>query len=342
MYTGSASSRHFNHWAGCMSSPLVCICIPCYNAEKTIIETLESIRMQTYPNIEIHIFDNASSDQTVEIVGAVPDGRTFLHSAESTSTAESNFTRCLNLGRGEYTAIFHADDLYLPEMIEKEVQFLETHPYANGVLTFADIINEKSEKTKTVYAPSNLNLGVGESNSFELVDLLKVVLRENNFFFCPSAMIRTRICTEVLKIWRGDMFGPGADLDTWFRIADTGQLGLINLPLLQYRVSASHFSHDYNKLKTDRADLFAILDYWMEKPDVAIHLDASDMQWYRTWLMRDDVVRARNAIQKGEVKLAKELLGNVSLTYLLRQAVTSLRGAKFFALSVQTMLRCRV
>ncbi|WP_018294666.1 glycosyltransferase family 2 protein [Mariprofundus ferrooxydans] len=325
-----------------MSTPLVCICVPCYNAEKTIAETLESILNQTYSNIEIHIFDNASTDNTVEVVKAIADDRIYFHLAESTGTAESNFTRCLNLARGSYTAIFHSDDIYASDMVEKEVRFLESHPSANGVLTFAHIINDASQKVQTSYAPSCLKLGVGKSRAFELVDLFKAVLRENNFFFCPSAMIRTGTCTEVLKTWRGNMFGPGADLDTWFRIAESGQLGLINLPLLQYRVSTSHFSHDYNRLKTGRADLFAILDYWMEKPGLSESLGASDLRWYCRWSMRDHIVRANNAFRLGELKLAKSLLNDVPLMPLLIDAVSSLRGLKYCALFLLTVIKCRI
>lgn len=322
--------------------PLVCICLPCYNAEKTILETLESIRNQSYPNIEIHIFDNASTDKTVEIVKAVSDDRIYFHLAGSTGTAESNFTRCLNLGRGDYTALFHADDLYTSDMVKEEVQFLENHQHAGAVLTFANLINEDSEKMRTVFAPSYLELRRGQGDSFDLPYLFKAVLRENNFFFCPSALIRTKMCTRVLKEWRGGMFGPGADLDMWFRIAEAGKLGLINLPLLQYRISTSHFSHGYNKLNMNRADFFRIIDYWMVKPVVAACLDSEDKYWYQIWLMRDNVMRARNALRQGEVELARECLDHVSLGTMIKNSLGSFRGLKFLLLSMYVMLKVRL
>ncbi len=323
-----------------MDFPLVCICVPCYNAENTIAETLDSILNQTYPNFEVHIFDNASTDQTVKKVSSISDDRIHLHLAETTGTAESNFTRCLNLGRGEYTAIFHSDDLYSAEMVEKEVQFLESDQDAGGVLTFASLINEESQKTRTVFAPSYLNMQPGESAVFGLRHLFKAVLRENNFFFCPSAMIRTKTCLEVLREWRGGMFGPGADLDAWFRIAEAGGLGLINLPLLQYRISKTHFSHSYNLLKTDRADLFSILDYWMKKKEVSSFLDDEDLKWYQRWTIRDHVIRANNALRKNELCLAKEIMGDVNIHLLMKDAMVSLRGLKYFSLSLLTMLKC--
>ena len=48
--------------------PRVCICIPTYNVASTIRKTLESILNQTYSNIEVHISDNASTDNTLNII----------------------------------------------------------------------------------------------------------------------------------------------------------------------------------------------------------------------------------------------------------------------------------
>ena len=126
-----------------MENPLVCICIPCFNADKTIVETLGTLRKQTYLNIEIHVFDNASTDTTVECVKKIADKRIQIHLADGSSgDPESNFTRCLNLGRGDYTAIFHADDLYDPSIVEKEVKILEANKDISGVLTFATQIDD--------------------------------------------------------------------------------------------------------------------------------------------------------------------------------------------------------
>lgn len=323
------------------SLPLVCVCIPCYNAENTIEDTLRSLLAQTYENIEIHIFDNASSDNSLHVVSKLDNPRLIVHRENSTSDAETNFTRCLNLGRGKYTAIYHADDLYAPDIIENEVMFLEDNKEVGGVLTFANIIDENSQRTKTVYAPLSLKLKRLESASFDLITLYKAVLRENNFLFCPSAMIRTIICTSELKEWRGGLFGPGADLDTWFRIAKLGKLGLINRPLLQYRVCPAHFSYTHNKYNTNRADLFTILDYWMKKSEVADSLNKSDLDWYATWLMWDDITRARNALKKGEVKFAHNLLRTVSAKRLLKDSCGSLRGLKFFMLFILVCVKAK-
>jgi len=107
--------------------PLVAVCIPAYNSEKTIPATLESVLGQTYKNIKVIVSDNASTDGTAEIVGrfAASDPRLAIFRHPRNIGGEANFNHCIQLGDGDYTAIFHADDVYSPTMIEEQVSSLE-------------------------------------------------------------------------------------------------------------------------------------------------------------------------------------------------------------------------
>ena len=102
--------------------PLVSICIPTYNVEKTIAETLNSIIDQTYKNLEIVISENASTDNTLSLLDKFNDPRIKIYRTSKTIIAEQNFSRCIELATGDYIAIFHADDLYNSNMVEKQVQ----------------------------------------------------------------------------------------------------------------------------------------------------------------------------------------------------------------------------
>ena len=61
------------------TAPLVCICIPTYNGEKTIAAALASVLSQTYRNLVIHVVDNHSTDDTVAVVENFSDERITLH-----------------------------------------------------------------------------------------------------------------------------------------------------------------------------------------------------------------------------------------------------------------------
>jgi len=318
-----------------MNQPLVCICVPCFNAESTIAETLETLQAQTYTNIEIHIFDNASTDKTIEIVSAIVDDRIQMHQAESTGNAESNFTRCLNLGRGDYTTIFHADDLYAPDIIEKEVQFLEKNEGVAGALTFATQINELGSLGKTYLAPKSLNMKEGEARLFDVVAIFKAVLENDNFLFCPSAMIRTRVCVEYIKAWRGEEFKSSADLDVWLRLAAYNHIALLNAPLLFYRISDTQWTAGYRKKRKIRSDIFLVLDYWLKNDGIKQSMANVDMINYQKLQRYDALACMLNAVRDNEISLAKDIWmreGSFSVARELMQ-IKSSRDMKFFMLS---------
>ena len=127
--------------------PLVSICIPTYNAEKTIVDTLESIINQTYQNLEIIISENASKDNTLALLNNFNDPRIKIYlSSETTPRGEQNWNKCIELASGDYIAIFHADDIYMPEMVEKQIKAFQDNPSIGAVFTRATYINEYNEK----------------------------------------------------------------------------------------------------------------------------------------------------------------------------------------------------
>jgi len=288
--------------------PLVCICIPTYNAAKTIQETLESILSQTYSNMIIHISDNASTDDTLKIVGMFDDPRLHIHAHAENVGGEGNFTRCLQMAEGEYTAIYHADDLYVSTIVEKQVDFLEKSKMASGVLTFATQIDSRGHRLKTYLAPKSLDLNVGKAKSYSAVALLKAVLEHDNFLFCPSAMIRTSVCLDKIKVWNGKVFKSSADLDVWLRLAASGGLGLINEPLLLYRISDAQWTSDYRKNRKTKADIFLVLDYWMKDAAIVNKLSQNDKNHYLNLLRNDILGRILNMIRNDNIATARLIM----------------------------------
>jgi len=227
--------------------------------------------------------------------------------AEHTSDAETNLTRCLQSGQGHYTAIYHADDVYASTIIEKEVAFLEAHEDAGGVLTFATLIDRAGTAHKTFLAPSCLDMKSNDAGLFDAVTLFKGVLKNGNFLFCPSAMIRTPVCLNTLKTWRGNLFKSSADLDVWLRIADNSSLGLINEPLLFYRISDTQWTAAYSKTRTHRAHFFLVLDYWIKKPNISAALNQQDIENHQKLKIREDMALTLNHLRQNNPHKAKAL-----------------------------------
>lgn len=109
---------------------LVSVMIPTYNQAQFVAETLESVRNQTYSNLEIIVADDASTDDTQEIIRAFAseDHRIKILFAEKNQGISKNFNRGFDSCTGEYVAFLGGDDLMLPQKIEKQVAFLEENP----------------------------------------------------------------------------------------------------------------------------------------------------------------------------------------------------------------------
>ena len=107
--------------------PLVSIIIPAYNAEKYIKTTINSALKQTYQNIEIIVIDDGSTDKTKNIIQSIQDPRIiYIHQENQGQSAARNAG--IKIAKGEYIALLDSDDLFLPQKIEKQVNFLEIHP----------------------------------------------------------------------------------------------------------------------------------------------------------------------------------------------------------------------
>lgn len=287
--------------------PLVCICIPTYNAAATVRETLTTILAQTYPNFVVHVSDNASTDDTIRVIESLADPRIIIHRNESNIGGEGNFNRCIRLAEGKYTAIYHADDLYEPEMVEKQVAFLEAHPQAGAVFTEAKLIDEHGK----VFGQIGFPAGLGSFDTqYDFKTVFKAVLRHSNFFICPSVMARTTVYQEDVKCWRGELFKSSADLDVWLRIAQMRGVGLLPLPLMRYRISSSQFSANL-RARTQRADFFLVTDHYLAQSEVQDMLASADKQYYARLERTDRVVRAVNLYVHGREREAGELCRGV-------------------------------
>lgn len=114
------------------SKKLVSIITPCYNAEKYIAETIESVLKQTYRNWEMIIVDDCSTDKSAEIVKSYMerDPRIKYFRTERPSGSPS-LPRNIGIDNasGKYIAFLDADDVWLPEKLKLEVDFSEKNNY---------------------------------------------------------------------------------------------------------------------------------------------------------------------------------------------------------------------
>jgi len=282
--------------------PLVSICIPVYNAEKTIAETIRTILGQTYRNMEILVVDNASTDKTPALLQEFNDSRLKIYRNEVNIGAERNFSKAVQLAGGEYIALFHADDLYLPEMVEKQVAALQKDPAVGAVFTLANYIDSRGE----IIGASSLPLELRNQEIYFFTEIFEGILGSLNFLICPSAMVRSELYKGLMP-FNVERFRTSADLDMWFRILATHPIVILKAELMSYRFSVDQGSYQFACLRTQRADFFEVMDYYLLRQTTS-NFSAKSLGKYELAKNIDRVRCAKNYLLKNQSSEAKKLL----------------------------------
>jgi glycosyltransferase involved in cell wall biosynthesis len=283
------------------------------------MSTLRCILNQTYQNLEILVVDNASSDNTVRLLGQVTDPRLVIQKNERNIGAEANFSRCIELASGEYIAIFHADDLYLPDMVEKQVRVFQDNPSVGAVFTRASLINDRDE----IVGESKLPAELRGKRVFQYPEIFFSILESGNFLVCPSCMVRRKLYKELAP-FDGDRFGTSADLDMWLRILEKGPVAVLDEKLMSYRISTARGSYEWRFFRTGEADFFRAMDYHLSVKSGVLDIPRSVRDKYEFQRSLDKVMRAINHLNKGESAEAKRLLRESVSTRAFRGATGSI------------------
>lgn len=107
----------------------VSIIMASYNTAQFIAEAIHSVLNQTYVDWELIIVDDCSTDNTEEIVLSFGDPRIYFYKNDSNRGAAISRNRAIKMATGEFVAILDSDDVWLPEKLEKQVDFMKRNNY---------------------------------------------------------------------------------------------------------------------------------------------------------------------------------------------------------------------
>ncbi|GEL10374.1 Glycosyl transferase family 2 [Flavobacterium glycines] len=141
-----------------METPLVSVVIPTFNSEKYISDTIISVQNQSYQNWEIILVDDGSTDTTRTIITTfLTDKRIQFYPLGKNSGTGVARNFGVTKAAGKYIAFLDADDLWKPEKLEKQIDFLKKNNLA-FTFSFYDCIDEQGNSlNKRVEAPRNLS-----------------------------------------------------------------------------------------------------------------------------------------------------------------------------------------
>lgn len=214
--------------------PLVSIIIATYNARRWLGEAIDSVLAQTYPNCEVILVDDGSTDGTGQFVAERYGDRVRYHWKENGGMGSAR-SAGLEIASGKYIQHLDSDDILLPHKIESQVAYLETHPEVAFVYS----------RTLCCYDDDRSNTWEHEANARACSgNLLAEIIRDGNFVNVGTPLFR-REWLDRIGGWDADVKSAD-DQDVMLRLAYAGAEGhfLDGEPVFLYRRRRRPFDPD--------------------------------------------------------------------------------------------------
>lgn len=135
---------------------LVSIIMPSYNTAQYIAETIQSVIDQSYQNWELIIVDDCSTDNTDFVVSKINDQRIIFLKNKKNSGAAVSRNRALREAKGKWIAFLDSDDLWKPDKLEKQIQFMKINNYSFSYTNYVEIDVYGNETGVKVTGPKKI------------------------------------------------------------------------------------------------------------------------------------------------------------------------------------------
>jgi GT2 family glycosyltransferase len=311
---------------------MVSICIAAFNAERHLQEALRSILGQTYRNIEVVLVDDCSTDGTYAVAQAVRDERFRCFRLPSNVGGYQAMNLVSREARGDFVAIYHADDTYEPTIVEREVAYLQSHPESGAVFTMYQMMDADGR----VYGGTDLPAGLAARDPLTYEDVFPFVVRLGNVMFAtPTFMVRREVLAAVGP-FAADEWDIVADLEMWLRLLRHRPVGILNQRLLRYRHGRFQWTQRWRHLRTAPNRALDVVESYIDRDHWRDRLSPSDLVEFAYQRCDDATTRAANAAILGDAAQARQLLRG---RYPYRTLLNGVRRRKVRVLLLRALMK---
>ncbi len=278
-------------------SPLVTIAIPNYNTATYIGEAIESALSQTFQDIEILVIDNASTDNSRDIIAQWKsrDDRIIALDFDKHVSSLENWNRCLEHARGRYIVFLHADDRLKPPFIASALEVFAHRPDLGYVLAEKEFIDGQGNVTakSQFYSDSAIIPGLSEARV--------------NFVGWHTVAVQMLIRTECMKAIGGYSY---TDVMAVLQLNMRWDVGYLHTPLVQYRQheqsDTSQFIKDKTMLMTIYLTKMLVLNYHLPREGAYLKdLKPRVMEWAAMTCLK---LYGMEVLGRNEKRLCEEYL----------------------------------
>jgi len=228
----------------------VSVALPVYRGARYLEASLRSVFAQSFRNFDVTVVDDGSTDDSVAIAERVARdygaGIPFRIVRNTTRLGlVGNWNRCLDFCTGDYSLLFHQDDLLDVDMLQRSVEAFEAYPKAGYVYSAYRCMDEENRDLPP-WATSPFG-GVSGGIPF-----IQALLHEN-FICCPAVVVPRAVYEHVGRYDRRFAFSP--DLEMWFRIASRYEVVCRPEIGVRYRLHTSQATEAFRHTRKVRAEL---------------------------------------------------------------------------------------
>jgi glycosyltransferase involved in cell wall biosynthesis len=225
--------------ASTADNPRVSVAIPAYNAARWIREAIDSALNQTFADLEIVVVEDASSDETLEVVAAIEDPRLRLFANPVNLGHSGNWNRVVSLCRAPFVKFLCGDDVLREDCIEKMVARFERSDdvglvFSRRVISVAS--EDVAQEWQSAYAMRHLSFGqLADVNDGRwMFETYLASGFDDNWIGEPTNVMMRRTLLERLPGFHPQI-RQAADMDLWVRALFHGDVGFVDEPLATYR-----------------------------------------------------------------------------------------------------------
>lgn len=225
--------------------PLVSVCVICYNSCDTVVETLESVKKQTYNNIELIVTDDCSTDNTVDICKQwiANNKQYFVNACVVTSAVNTgmsaNYNRAVKQARGEWVKTIDGDDTLRPNCVEDLLKFAVLN---NSDIVFSQMRPFGANVDAGVVACKDLSKVFEELTPRECL----MLLTHFNFLPSPGSFIKYELFNEIGLFDESIPFIE--DWPFWIKaLYNNCSLDYLNKQTVNYRIHGESVSQQKSK-----------------------------------------------------------------------------------------------
>ncbi len=221
-----------------MSTPLISVIVPAYNAEATILETIHSVQEQTLSDLEIVVIDDGSTDATLERLETVRDPRLRVFTYQNGGLATAR-NRGMGRARGELISFIDADDLWTPDKLEFQLAALRRRPRAGVAYSWTAFIDQDG---RFLFAKEPLRL---EGDVYAALLMSCFIARGSN-------VLLRRACVDSVGRFDAGL-RAAEDWEYWIRAAARWPFALVPRYQVLYRLSPGGLSSQVAMVEHENA-----------------------------------------------------------------------------------------